>query len=71
MKAIDIKAELQQLIESENDVSILESLRVLLKRTRMDKTLQAALSNRAQASEQDIAEGRLMSKSEVLKKLSA
>jgi hypothetical protein len=71
MKAIDLKAELQQLIESENDISILESLRILLKRTRMDNALKGALTSRAQESEKDIAEGRVLSKSDVITKLSA
>ena len=71
MKAIDLKAELQQLIESENDVSILESLRILLKRTRMDSALKGALTSRAQESEKDITEGRVLSKSDVITRLSA
>jgi hypothetical protein len=71
MNAIDIKAELKKLIENENDITILESLRVLLKRSSLDSALKDKLSTRALESEDDIKNGRYMSKSELLSKLDA
>lgn len=69
MNAIDLKAELKRLIESETDMSILESLKTLLQKTRLDKTMKEALTNRALLSEEDIKAGRVMDRSELERRL--
>ena len=68
MSAIDIKSELKKLIESENDLSLLESIRTILQKTRLDKTLQSKLTTRALKSEEDIKEGKILTREEVEKR---
>jgi len=62
MNAIDLKTELKQLIDSEQDISILQSFATLLRKTRMDKTLKRKLTERALNSEEDILSGNVYSR---------
>ena len=71
MNTIDLKAELKQLIESENDLGILQSLKLLLKKTRLNQELKSVLSSRAIQSENDIQSGKIYSKAEIEKKLNS
>lgn len=66
--SIDIKKELKQLIDKENNSSILQAIRTLLTKTSLDSTLKAKLTERALQSEQDIASNRVLSKEEVIKR---
>jgi hypothetical protein len=65
MSTTEIKTELQQMIERENDVSILEAIRTILQKTSLNPILKEKLTERALKSETDIAEGRLLSKEEI------
>lgn len=67
MNAIEIKSELQQMIEREMDVRVLEAIRIILQKTSLDPSLKEKLTNRALQSEKDIATGRLFTKDEALK----
>jgi hypothetical protein len=65
MSTTEIKTELQQMIERENDVSILEAIRTILQKTNLNPLLKEKLTERALKSEKDIAEGRLLTKEEM------
>jgi hypothetical protein len=65
MSTIEIKTELQQMIERETDVSVLEAIRTILQKTSLNPILKEKLAERALKSERDIAEGRLLSKEEI------
>ena len=64
----DIKTELQELIKSETDNSILEAIRTLLKKSSLDPILKKKLTSRALKAEEDIAVGRVMDRKELEKK---
>jgi hypothetical protein len=68
MSAIAIKVELQELIEQEKDLSILKAIKALLTKTALDTVLREKLTRRAIQSEDDIKEGRLLSRSEIIRK---
>ena len=68
MSAIEIKTELQQMIEQEKDMSILEAIRTILQKTRLNPMLKEKLTERALKSEKDITEGRLLSKEEIIQR---
>lgn len=65
MSTIEIKTELQQMIEKENDIRILEAIRTILQKTSLNPMLKEKLTERALKSERDIIEGRLLSKEEI------
>ncbi len=65
-QVVDIKAELQELIAQESDVDILQAIRTLLQKTRLDTVWQEKLSRRAQRAEDDIQAGRLYSREQVV-----
>jgi len=65
MGAIEIKTELQQMIEQEKDMSVLEAIRTILQKTSLNPMLKEKLSTRALKSEKDIVAGHLLSKEEV------
>lgn len=65
--SLDIKTELKQLIEKENDTRILEAIRTLLSKTSLDATLKEKLTQRALNSENDIAQDHLFTKEEITK----
>jgi sialic acid synthase SpsE len=65
MSAIEIKAELQQMIEQEKDMSVLEAIRTILQKTSLNPMLKEKLTTRALKSEKDITAGHLFSKEDV------
>lgn len=68
MSTIEIKTELQQMIEQEKDMRILEAIRTILQKTRLNPMLKEKLTERALKSEKDITEGRLLSKDEIIQR---
>lgn len=68
MSTVEIKTELQQMIEREMDMSILEAIRTILQKTSLNPMLKEKLTERALKSEKDIAEGRLLSKEEIIQR---
>ena len=66
--SVDIKEELKQLIEKENDTSILHAIKTILSKTSLDSTLKAKLTERALKSELDISSNRVLSKEDVIKR---
>ena len=70
MSAIEIKTELQQMIERETDVSVLEAIRTILQKTSLHPILKQKLTGRALQSEKDITAGHLFSKEEVIQRTS-
>ena len=68
MSTIEIKSELQQMIEQEKDMGILEAIRTILQKTRLNPMLKEKLTERALKSEKDITEGRLLSKDEIIQR---
>ena len=68
MSAVEIKIELQQMIEDENDISILEAIRTILLKTGLNPVLKEKLTLRALKSEEDIKAGRVFSKEEMIQR---
>jgi hypothetical protein len=65
MNTVDIKTELQQMIERETDMSVFEAIRTILQKTSLNPILKEKLTERALNSEKDIMEQRLLSKEEI------
>ncbi|MBS1486578.1 MAG: hypothetical protein JST43_03245 [Bacteroidetes bacterium] len=61
------KKELVQLIQSTDDVQILESIKNILKENEHDRLMKERLIAGALKSQEDIKNGRLFSKDEVIK----
>jgi hypothetical protein len=68
MKAAEIKAELQHLIEIETDVSVLQAIYTILLKTGLNPKLKEKLTIRALKSEEDIKANRIFSKEEVIRR---
>ncbi len=68
MGVVEIKTELQRMIEQETDVTVLEAIRTLLLKTSLNPILKEKLTTRALKSEEDIATGRIFSKDEVIQR---
>ena len=68
MNAIQIKTELQQMIEQESDVKVLEAIMTILQKTNLDPVLKHKLTNRALKSEEAIKAGRVFTKEEVMQR---
>jgi len=66
MNAAEIKTELQQMIEHENDLSVLQAIRRILLKTGLNPALKGKLTLRPLKSEEDIKEGRVFTKEEVI-----
>lgn len=66
MSSIEIKTELQQMIEQEMDMSVLEAIRIILQKTKLDPALKEKMTSRALRAEEDVASGRLLSQEEVI-----
>lgn len=66
MSAVEIKTELQQMIEHETDMKVLEAIRTILLKTGLSPVLKEKLTLRALKSEEDIKAGRVYSKEEVI-----
>ena len=69
MNTAEIREELRNLIDQENDYSILEAIKTLLKKSSLDPVLKDKLISRAMKSEADIAEVRVMDRQEFEEKL--
>jgi len=70
MSAVEIKTELQQMIENETDLSVLQAIRTILLKTGLNPILKEKLTLRALKSEEDIKSGRVFSKEEVVQRTS-
>jgi len=69
MKTIDIKQELRNLIEKEDDLHLLEAIKRLLVKSSLDPLLKNKLASRALKAEEDIKAGRVYKREEFEKKL--
>ena len=67
MSTIEIKSELQQMIEREMDMRVLEAIRTILQKTSLDPVLKEKLTSRALQSEQDISLGKVFANEEAIK----
>lgn len=67
MSTVEIKAELQQMIEREKDLRVLEAIRTILQKTSLNPVLKEKLTTRALQSENDIVSGQLLNKDEVIR----
>lgn len=68
MSAVELKTELQQMIERETDVNVLKAIRTILQKTSLNPVLKDKLTSRALACEADIQSGRLASTQDVMKR---
>ena len=65
METVKIKEELHAMINQESDVKILEAILSILQKTTLNPVLRQKLTNRALKSEEAIAEGKVISLTEV------
>lgn len=70
MSTVEIKTELQRMIEQETDVNVLKAIRTILHKTSLNPILRDKLTSRALKSEDDIRSGRVFNKEEVIKRTS-
>jgi hypothetical protein len=70
MTTTDIKIELRQLIEEQEDINVLQAIHTLLQRTSTCTDLKTKLSSRAIKAEADILQGRVFSKEEIKQRTS-
>jgi hypothetical protein len=68
MSAIELKTELQRMIEQETDINILKAIRTILQKTSLNPILKEKLTSRALKSEDDIKAGRIFSKEEIIER---
>jgi predicted transcriptional regulator len=69
MSTVEIKTELQQMIEHETDMSMLQAIRTILIKTGLNPILKEKLTIRALKSEEDIKAGRVFTKEEVVQRI--
>lgn len=70
MSTVELKTELQQMIERETDVNVLKAIRTILQKTSLNPVLKEKLTSRALKSEADIQAGRVFSREDVEKRIS-
>ncbi len=58
MTTLDLRAEISKLLEQERDMSILEAIRNLLRKTTLDPVLKEKLTSRALRAEEEIRAGQ-------------
>jgi hypothetical protein len=68
MSTIEIKTELLQMIEKENDIGVLQAILTILQKTSLDPILREKLTSRALRSEEDIKSGSVFGKEEVIRR---
>ncbi len=68
MATTDIKIELKKLIDQEVDANVLEALKTLLNKTKLNTTLKDKLNSRALISEEDIKNERVYNQEEIKEK---
>lgn len=68
MATLEIKTELQRMIKAETDISVLKAIKTILQKTSLDAVLKKKLTSRANKSEKNIREGKLLSMEEVIKR---
>ncbi len=69
MRALDIKEEIRSLIEKEDNLHVLELIKDVLTKYKINPDLKERLTSRALKSEEDIKFGRVFSKEELEAKL--
>ena len=68
MTTARIKTELQQMIEHETDMTVLQAIHTILQKTSLNPVLKEKLTARALRSEEEIKEGRVLGKDEVIRR---
>lgn len=68
MSTVELKTELQRMIQQETDINVLKAIRTILQKTSLNPVLKERLTSRALASEADIRAGRLFNKDAVVKR---
>lgn len=69
MNTLDIKTELQELINNETDKKVLEAILVLLKKSEINPVLKEKLTARALKSQQNIIDGKVYTRKEAEEKI--
>ena len=69
MSTVELKTELQQMIERKMDTRVLEAIRTILQKTSLDPLLKEKLTKRALQSEKDISTGLVFTKDEASKRI--
>lgn len=69
MSSSELKIELKRLIELEDDVAVLDAIKVLLERATFNPSLKEKLTRRASQAEEDIQQGRIFTREDVAKRV--
>jgi hypothetical protein len=68
MTTVEIRTELQKMINEQEDITILQAIRTLLQKTSLNQELKSKLTSRARRSEDDITAGKLYTKEDMRKR---
>lgn len=68
MDTILIKSQLQKMIDSQDDISVLQAIYTLLEKTSLNPTLKSKLTRRSKKAEDDIAANRTFSKETIIER---
>lgn len=68
METIEIKSQLQKMIDEQDDINVLQAIYTLLQKTSLNPILKIKLANRAKKAESDIATGRVFTKEEIIQR---
>ncbi len=68
MNTLAIKTEIKNIIDQVEDLDILEAVRTILQKSRLDPVLKDKLTQRAIRSEQDIEDERLLSRNDLVER---
>ena len=68
MNTIVIKSQLQKMIDEQDDINVLQAIYTLLQKTSLNSVLITKLTNRAKKAEEDIAEGRIFTREEIIQR---
>ena len=68
MNTLKLKSEIKDILDQVDDMDILEAVRTILEKSRLDPMLRDKLTKRALRSEEDIKNGRLLTRDEVVER---
>jgi len=68
METIEIKSQLQKMIDEQEDINVLQAIYTLLQKTSLNPILKTKLANRAKKAESDIAAGRVFTKEDIIQR---
>ena len=68
MNVVEIKSELQKMIDEQEDMSVLQDIYTLLQKASINPELRTKLTNRAIKAEEDIVAGKVFTREEIIQR---